>query len=186
MRPLALLGLGAAMAVLALASPAARAADLSGSDPRVGAGSPYDDPRYADIYGAPRRYDPPPVAQNDDYYDRRYDAPPVPREPVYRDDPRLRPYVPDWREDPYRRRAEVDPACTPREEIRRHLISGGWRDFRDLALEGNLAVIGARRPDGRPFELRLDRCTGVVVNVRPLDPYARPYADRGPPPPRPF
>ncbi|MGE0626668.1 MAG: hypothetical protein AB7O43_02505 [Hyphomicrobiaceae bacterium] len=155
----------AAIAVVALTTGAVpvSAADLEGPEPPYAERSPSYDPRYDDSY----RYPPP----------RRYAEPRYEREDrsVYRDERGyLRPFTPprDWRRDRYASR------CLPREEIRDRLESRGWNDFRDVALEEDVAILNARSRGGRWFELSLDRCSGDVVNARPL---SRRSADaRGP------
>ena len=56
----------------------------------------------------------------------------------------------------------------------------------DGALKGNVAVVRARRPSGRLFELTIERCSGEIVSAYPLEsrvfgPYAygpRPWWQR--------
>jgi len=72
----------------------------------------------------------------------RYGGPPVPPGYVYRD-----------QEGDYRgRHAYAEP-----------------RDFHDAEERGEFATIIAHRPNGRPFALTLERCSGEVVDARPLD-----------------
>jgi hypothetical protein len=148
---------------------AASAADLYSDNgsvkDRYGA---YEDPRYADVYRHP---EPPPPEPR--YY-RYSEKPPIPREPVYRDD-YYRPHAPP-------RYAEAHPyqpphrrACLSRQEAGNVLLRDGWRDFHEAdVIDNSTAVVKARRPDGRMFALRVDRCTGEIVNARPLGegPYA--------------
>ena len=47
------------------------------------------------------------------------------------------------------------------------LRAAGWSDFHDLTLDGEIAIVAARRPSGRLFELEVHRCSGEVVNARP-------------------
>jgi hypothetical protein len=139
--------------ITAGASGAAMAADLEGPAPQYG--SAYDDSRYADVY----RYPPPRPA---------YQAPAY-RAPAYGDDddadiyqaPQRFSY--DGRHPPY-------GACVPREQVRYRLTSAGWYDFHDGALRGEVATVHARRPNGRLFELTINRCSGDVVEARPLEP----------------
>lgn len=136
----------------------ATAGDLYDRHPRTG--SAYDDPRYADIYGdtprpryaAPHRYEEP----------RDYR-----REP----DEYLRPM-------PGVRRFHDRGACVDRLEARDRLIEQGWRDFQDLELRDDVAVITARRRSGQAYRLKLDRCTGEILSARAVDAYHGPYADR--------
>jgi hypothetical protein len=75
----------------------------------------------------------------------------------------------------------------------------GWQDFQGGQQQGDQVSLKARRPSGRLFELTLNRCSGQIVEVRPLEgrPAGGPYAfnrpqynnnpdtyDAPPPPPR--
>jgi hypothetical protein len=123
-------------------------------------GSAYDDPRYADIYGPPKPYRP----YHEPY--TRHDHP-VPSAPVYGYEPR-----------PHTRFAYRE-GCVPRHEVRRQLERDGWSGFFDADPAGEVARVKARRPDGRLYQLAVDRCTGEVVSARPLDRHFG-YDDRGP------
>ena len=117
----------------------------------------HEDPRYSDIYRHPAPL-PPPV-----YREERYiPAPP----PPYRQEQR---YGNDVRRD----------GCVPRELVRDRLESRGWQDFHDPQPMGNVVHIRARRPNGRLFDLTLDRCSGEVLQVEVIDHRA---ADVVPPP----
>lgn len=170
----------AAVAVMTIAAPAL-AADLGDEPPPDRWSSAYEDPRYAYLYGRtpppppPTVYAPPP---------RRYsydDHPPVPREPVYRDryayaPPPREGYADRWSYD----RRPQGRACLSREAAREAIERQGWSDFHDVqVVDHGTAYVKARRPSGRLFELQIDRCSGEVVNARPLEPRYRPYADRG-------
>lgn len=149
-----------ALAALCLAgAPAASAADLSGD--------PYDDPRYGDVYGDPRppAFAEPAAPPAEEAFPERYDDE---RDPL--------PY-PARKPERYSERWEEPRgfACLPRHVIRHRLQGDGWYDFRDLELQGDVAVVNARRPSGRPFELRIDRCTGRIVEARALGPDYRAY-----------
>ncbi|NOU05698.1 MAG: hypothetical protein HOO99_05895 [Hyphomicrobiaceae bacterium] len=150
-------------------------------------GSAYEDPRYADMYGReparPKtytyRYDAPPPPPPVDYGFRA----PVPRERVYRDDSYKDYSYKDYgrRDDGYGERHAQKPGCTPKDVVQRELERDGWRGFHDAhALDRNTGTVKARRPSGRLFELRIERCTGDVLAARPLEPLGYgPYADRG-------
>lgn len=225
--------LGAALAVSAalLAPSGAGAADFDHSSDRSGYADPYDDPRYADIYG-PRageqgyryRYvdrsggrEEPPVERyqegsdvDDGADDRRYaeegddrgvrvdrDEEEVPREGgpraysgddrrydpprSYKDDdvrPEPRRYSDAPLPGPRHYREDREPpadfrrGCAPRREIRRALMDDGWFDFSGLQLRGDVALIHARRGNGRVFALKLDRCTGRVLRAEVISPPA--------------
>ena len=161
------------VASLAWGGSAARAADLDyGDAPRQHYGAAYDDPRYADIYG--RSHGPsysPRYAPHAEYV-------PVPREPVYRD----RAYDDDRHGERY---SEALPpsyghrtGCVPRQQIRHQLERQGWSGFFAAEPRGDIAALKARRPDGRVFALRIDRCTGEIVDARPVAPQGYgPYAN---------
>jgi hypothetical protein len=101
------------------------------------------------------------------YDDRRYHAAP----PAYDDDDRY-----DDRSRSWGRRFSgtwQDRACVRSEEVRDSLTDGGWRDFHDGHEHGDVVTLRARRPNGRLFELTLQRCSGRLVEARPLEP--RPF-----------
>jgi hypothetical protein len=154
----------AAGLLAALFATGARAADLD--DPYEKYSSPYADPRYADIYKYPRSA-----------------PPPVPPGHVYR-------HYDDDDDDRWPRRyAHADPRdryCVPRREIKHRLKDTGWHDFHDVDLRGELAIVRARRPSGRLFELTIHRCSGEIVDAQPLrskhfGPYAYGTRRWGPP-----
>ena len=150
------------LAAASAAIPAARAADLDQGPPPDRYGSAYDDPRYADIY---RRQEPPPYAvlPPPPY------AAPVPRERVYRDDDDAAPYGRPPRFSYSDPRPGYGGGCVPRDVIRERLMRHGWHDFHDGELRGNVAVVRARRPSGRLFELSIERCSGEIVSAYPLE-----------------
>jgi hypothetical protein len=119
-------------------------------------GSAYDDPRYAEIYG-----DDPPA------YDR-YGEPPEDLDEPYRPRASLEeedfepPYAPD-------RYAGSRDACVPRHVVRDRLRAEGWSDFYGFEPRGRVVLVQARRPSGRLFDLTIDRCSGAVVEARPVD-----------------
>lgn len=168
-----LLGIG-----LAGATPA-RAADLTGPDGYPSA-SPYEDPRYGDIYRHPPPprvaapypdvYRPPygePGMRDRDGYLREMDPPRGGERYGYRGE---RPYA----EGPY---AAVPPyadgrrsgGCLPREVIRDQLERQGWAEFQDADLRGNIAYLRARRVNGRWYDLTLNRCSGQVLDMHAAD-----------------
>lgn len=131
----------------------ASAADLAYTDPDYGRRAPaYTDPRYGDVYRIPRR--------------RPYAAAPRRRyePPSYKDDfddvrPRTR-----FRDPLPRRR--FSRVCTPRRLISRRLRRDGWFDFQVVRRLRDTAVVRARNENGGVYRLRLDRCTGRVLNAR--------------------
>jgi hypothetical protein len=164
----ALMIAAALVTAVAASAPAAHAADLDdGYTDRHS--SPYDDPRYRDLYGSPSRY-----TERYEYKERSY-RPPVPPQTVYRDDD----YLPGPRR--YVEHPRFGAPCLPRHEIRRRLQDEGWSDFHELDVGNATASVRARRPSGELYDLRVDRCSGTIVDARPFDRYVPgPYAS-GPP-----
>lgn len=168
-------GIAGLLVVAGVLSKPLAAADLPYEGDRYG--SAYDDPRYADIYGRgapqPRTYTyrvPEPPA-----YDRYEERPPIPREPVYREDyPKYGSRAPYY--DGHARRS----GCPSQNQIRADLERRGWNDFHSpRVLDSGAALVRARRPSGRLFELMLDRCDGHIMEARPLEPRRfGPYAER--------
>ncbi len=154
-----------ALMTLAGGTPA-RAADLGYGEPSDRYRSAYEDERYRDLYGPPpgrvsRRYvekeeiEERYAVEDDDYDDKRL-APPA-------------------RAYGYADRYAYD--CTPRHVIRDRLFRQGWQDFREIDVRREVAVVEARRPNGLPYRLKIDRCSGDVVSAHPLAPApGGPYA----------
>jgi hypothetical protein len=165
-------GVFAGMATLSAPSAPANAADIYD---KYGSRAPsaYDDPRYADIYTLPP---PPPrhVEAPPPYVEPRYERPYAYND--YESVPRdryghLRPIAPQ-------RYRTAQPICQSHDEIRRSLRDDGWRDFQDVEIRDQTAIIQARRPSGQPYNLKIDRCSGDIVNARPLGERPLPYAYR--------
>ncbi|HRD75551.1 MAG TPA: hypothetical protein PK264_06380 [Hyphomicrobiaceae bacterium] len=144
---------GALACALLSAAPAANAADLGDRYAPGSAHDPYDDPRYADIY----RHPPPPSSY----------PPPAPRYTP----PSGYSYVP-----PPARHDDGYGRCVPSESIRVRLMNEGWSDFRGIRLRDDIAVLEARRPSGQLFRLKIDRCSGQILNALQVEPGAAPYA----------
>lgn len=165
--------LAAAVMAAALATgSAATAADLSDGYPEKRYGSAYDDPRYAEIY----RDDQPPrretYADKETYRADRDDDDDDDDDRGPRYAHRDQGYLPPMKSQPryaYGRGHRGD-GCVPRHLIKQQLRAEGWSDFHDLELAGSTAHVRARRPSGRLFELKVDRCTGEIVNARPFGP----------------
>jgi len=166
---------GAVVLVLPLA---AGAADL---DYERGAQSPYDDPRYADMYADPT---PPPPAYAPPRYTEPHSAYPPAYPPSYKDQGYLAPMQPPrYAQAPrYDRSPPYDRECLPRTEIHARLRAEGWRDFHDIDVRGQTAYVKAQRPSGDLYDLEVDRCSGGIVTAKRLGGYpGRPYAWREPP-----
>lgn len=157
-------------AVLAATAPgSAGAADLYGDNYRYqDQGQDYDEaepPRYAERY-------------RDDGYAYRGSTkdgylPPPDRAPRFSDNGR-------YDEERYGRGDRY--GCAPRWQVRNRLTADGWRNFERLAVRDRVLVVRAERPNGRPFDLKLDRCTGEIVDQRPS--YSRGYGAYAPGPRR--
>ncbi len=148
----------------------ANAADLYGENYYP----PRDDVPYDERYAERAPY-PPPGA-----YDERCDDDACARPDRYSYDGQPHDEYPGSIKDgyatpvpPHHRYAErwdggYDGRCIPRWQIRRNLRADGWTDLRPLEREGAIATIRARRHDsGRIFTLRVDRCSGEIVDARP-------------------
>ncbi len=155
---------------LVATSRTADAADLDDGRPDTYSryGSPYDDPRYRDLYGPDhQRSHPPP------YRDDRYAASPpvdyIPRGST-KDGAYLAPlpHPPRFAEAP-RHLPRYEPRCVPRRVVRARMEAEGWHDFHDAQLRGGIAHVKARRPNGRLFALDVDRCTGDIVRAHRLE-----------------
>jgi hypothetical protein len=173
-------GLLAAAAV----SPA-QAADIDGvpPPPRSGPYGAYDD----DDSRYPPKAQPPSYYDEDDDNDNGPNGPP-PRGNRYGYTPQYTPqYTPPPRyaaPPPPSKYAGSPPgrSCVRSEHVRDRLTSEGWADFHDgKPVNDGLVTLRARRSNGRLFELTLHRCSGELVEVRPLQlrPFG-PYAYRQP------
>jgi hypothetical protein len=161
--------LAAGLLAAAAAGPA-QAADIDGVPPPPRSGpysGYYDDPRYA-----PKPPAPPSYYDDDDDDDDRYNGPP----------PRRYSHVPPKYAPPRYAAPPPGRSCVRSEQVRDRLTSQGWRDFHaGQPVNDGLVTLRARRPSGRLFELVLNRCTGELVEARPLQlrPFG-PYAYRQP------
>lgn len=166
------------MRLFAVATGAFAALTLAASAPAIAADlgygypdryrSAYEDSRYRDIFGEPRRHDR--YAHEEDDLEERADA--YHDREVY-DDKRI---VTRRR---YSYAAPLVAQCAPRAEIRDRLLREGWHDFEEIDVRHRVAIVEARRPNGLPYRLKIDRCSGDIVSARPLAPvYGGPYAFR--------
>lgn len=172
----------AAIAAIALSSAhAVRAADLPYADGRYG--QAYEDPRYGDIYGhpPPRRAapyppayaEPPPAAYRDSYppyRDQRGYLREMPPPAAF--DPRA---PQRWNGNPYG--TQYGSSCMPRHVVRQELERQGWYDLQDLERRGDVVLVRARQPNGRWFDLTIDRCDGSILEARIVDRRAAGYDD---------
>ncbi len=117
-------------------------------------------------YGYPPKGVPPPSYYEDEDYG-------PPRGKKYSED--------DDGPPPYQKYSDTPPlksGCVRSEQVRDRLTSLGWGDFHaGKALNPTTVSLRARRPSGRLFELRLDRCSGEILQARALDlsPLRPPY-----------
>jgi hypothetical protein len=167
-----------AAGLLAAAVSPARAADIDGVPPPPNSGPYgyyYDDPRYP-------KAPPPSYYDDDDDDDDRFRGPPPARKYSHVPPPKYAVPPPKYGAPP------PGKTCVRSEQVRERLTSQGWHDFHDGQPVGqSLATMRARRPNGQLFELTLHRCTGEIVEARPLQlrpfgPYAyrQPYGPYGP------
>lgn len=56
--------------------------------------------------------------------------------------------------------------CLPRQAIRERLRGDGWRDIHRIDVRGGAVILGAERPNGQLFELKVDRCNGEIIDAR--------------------
>ena len=160
------------------AGPKSLAADLYGENyyPPQDA-EPYDDQRYVegDRYPPPRG----PYEQGPAQFDNRYVGPEqgdryVDRDGPYegRDDYPYRGSLKDGFVPPPPRFADRsygrDGNCLARWQVRSRLRDEGWVDLQPLDRYRDTTVLRARRAEsGRVFTLRVDRCSGTIVDARP-------------------
>lgn len=178
--------------------PTAAAADLFDPYDSGYSASPYEDPRYADIYRRPKpprhHYGEPPFEEPDENpsyfepeppYGKRY-ADPHEKPYAWVDRRRRRgeyleplPRTPDFGDyRPRRTYLPPGPDCLPRQEVRRELIRDGWSDFHDFAAGGRFAFVSARRPNSVLYRLKLDGCAGEIVRADRIEGPADSYAWR--------
>jgi hypothetical protein len=167
----------AAALLAAAVAPQAFAADLDDGEPPP---PPYwKGPRWKDSdYGyPPKSYMPPPGYHDDEDdgpppYSKKYsyEGPPYKK---YGD--KYEKYDDDDEDDgpPSKKYSDLPPykgSCVRSEQVRDRLTSLGWGDFHaGKALSPTTVKLRARRPTGRLFELRLDRCSGVILEARPVE-----------------
>jgi hypothetical protein len=169
--------LAAGLVAAAAVSPA-RAADIDGVPPPPNSGPYggyyYDGPRYP-------KAPPPSYYDDDDDDDDRFQGPPPASKYSHVPPPKYAAPPPKFGAPP------PGKACVRSEQVRERLTGQGWRDFHDGQTVGqSLVTLRARQPNGRLFELTLHRCTGELVEARPLQlrplgPYAyrQPYGPYG-------
>ena len=153
----------AAVAILLLSALPAAAADL-------GEASPYEEPRYGESYRQP----PPPPPPR---YSEPRPHPDAYRPPATRDEQGEPDYPPAYsrgygRPYPEQRYPRYAERCVPRVFIAEQLRRQGWRTFEDFDDGDRFLIVRARDWNGAMFDLRLDRCSGRVLELRILQPRA--------------
>lgn len=154
-------GLTVGLTLAAAAVTPLSAADLYGNT-RDERASPYEDPRYAEIFGYDRRERGP-----RDYRERRryedrddedYRTRPIARQPA-------RPHY-DEGYDPERYRTA---GCVPRRVIRRRLLSAGWHAFNRVVFKGDIVRFYASDARGARHIVFLNRCSGRIIDSLRLE-----------------
>ena len=159
--------------VLTLSLVAARPAPASAADLSDGPylnGSPYEDPRFGDIYRHPAP--PPPVVPYVEPYRPNYGEAP------YQDD---RGYLREMRPRVYSHSGGYGPGaqrggCAPRDAIYAELARRGWSGAEETGERGRVFFTRARGGDGYWYDLTLDSCSGQLLETHP----APLHADAGP------
>jgi hypothetical protein len=153
---------GVAAISVAAASPA-MAADL------YGPAAPYDEQRYGEAY----RYSAPPPRYAEPY--------PNAYRPPYRGERESGDYLAPMQPPgfggahPSRTDPRYADRCAPRALIREQLHRQGWRTIEDVEIADGFVFLRAQDWRGNVFDVRLDRCSGRVLQTRLIE--------RQPPPP---
>lgn len=171
----------AAGLLAAAVAPQAMAADLDDGGPPPPPG--WKEGGWKDgAYG----YPPKSIAPPPSYYDDDDDGPPQAKKYSYEyGPPHGKKYQDDDDGPPSSKYSDLPPhkgSCVRSEHVRDRLTGMGWRDFHSgKAVSPTTVTLRARRPSGRLFELRLDRCSGEILVARPLELRPlRPYDYKGP------
>jgi hypothetical protein len=56
--------------------------------------------------------------------------------------------------------------CLPRHAIRERLRDDGWRDIEKIDTRGDAVIVTAERPNGKVYDLKVDRCSGDIIDSR--------------------
>jgi hypothetical protein len=56
--------------------------------------------------------------------------------------------------------------CLPRHAIRERLRDEGWRDIQKIDSRGGEVIVTAERPNGKIYDLKVDRCSGEIIDSR--------------------
>lgn len=89
-------------------------------------------------------------------------APPPAYRPSYKDDAPPPPPPP---------RPHRQARCLDKFGIQRALHDQGWHEFDNVAIEGPVAYMTARSDRGEPFDLKVESCSGAVIEAHPMVAY---------------
>lgn len=180
------LALAAVFCVLAATTGAAQAADINDRSGVYDRG-PYDDPRYADLYGRDDdvRHRRDAYRNQHDRYGPRYGD--YGERPAYRGDEADERYVRrrdvprdygrdhEWqrrdhimRGDGYGDDEWARRGCVPRFKLVMGLVRLGWQDFNPVHRSRHYASVRAYHPEYGHAELTIERCSGHIVSQRPI------------------
>ncbi len=56
--------------------------------------------------------------------------------------------------------------CLPRHAIRERLRDEGWHDIEKIDVRGDAVIVTAERPNGKVYDLKVDRCSGDIIDSR--------------------
>lgn len=63
----------------------------------------------------------------------------------------------------------VDGECLSNHDIKVRLKEQGWRRFHGLAINADVIGLTASRPNGLSYRLKIDRCSGVIIQTYLID-----------------
>jgi len=129
--------------------------------------SPYDDPRYASLYGRSEAKDLPRGRSYRSSRSERNHSYSTTTESRQCQRPNDATHV----HSTYSSSSNYSRGCLSKYEIRRQLKDQGWRGFELIRARPNVAVLKARQPDGDLYKIRVDRCSGEVLRARIIDSY---------------
>ena len=130
----------------------------------TGSASPYDDPRYASIYGRTE-------SDRLPRSDRSYSSSRSYRDNTYHDRENARCDRPDRTRYSTSTPRNYSRICLTKYQIRRKLKRQGWRHFELIRARPTVAVLKARQLGGDLYKIRVDRCSGDVLRARVIDSY---------------
>ena len=69
------------------------------------------------------------------------------------------------------RHAYRESRCLDKFGIQRALHDQGWHEFDNVEIQSNVAYMTARREEGGRYDLKIDSCSGGVIEAHPLVAY---------------